>query len=73
MTKSTLASLLFKGLATKHTTVKWIILARNNPTVNIQIFPIAPHLATSRKIGYHLQHVESLLKTGALKQQSMIC
>ena len=25
-TKSTLASLLFKGLATKHTTVKWSIL-----------------------------------------------
>ena len=26
MTRSTLASLLFKGLATKHTAVKWTIL-----------------------------------------------
>ena len=27
-TKSTLASLLFKGLATKHTTVKWTVVAQ---------------------------------------------
>ena len=32
-TKSTLASLLFKGLATKHTTVKWSILLSCNQLI----------------------------------------
>ena len=49
-TKSTLASLLFKGLATKHTTVKWSIA-----TSSLLVFSSAgSNLPTLTHSLYHL-------------------
>lgn len=50
------------------------VFARNDQTLNTQIFPIAPLLATSLRINYQLlraiklKHVEPLFKSGVLKR-----
>ena len=42
-TRSTPASLSFKGQATKHTTVKWSILCPGGPEVIIATYPCLNH------------------------------
>ena len=64
MTRSPLASFLFKGLATKHITVKWTIeeksafdTAEGYSLDNLQLFQVSVVL-----VGLSLQFLDSMLR-----------
>ena len=66
MTRSPLASFLFKGLATKHTTVKWTIPCLPNLKFkSLSVFSSSPHLqyslaALKHSFSYKINFLENI-------------